>query len=353
MPTKIGWTGETWNPIIGCRATSPGCKNCYAARQAYRIPLLMRGRNPNATSVYDGLAKMTKGRVRWTGQFRYIPERLVETLRWQVGKRIFLGSMTDVCHPLVPHHWRLPIWAVMALTPRHTYQVLTKHPEDMVRFYEWLTKGRQSDCLNRIINEAARIHDTWPGRRPAWLTQAVEDIDTWPLPNVEIGVTAEDQNTYDYRARHLIQVPAAVRFFSLEPLLGPINLRLFDALTDFDCYSLHERIHGVIVGGETGAGARPCEVSWVRHIVGQCDEAELNAYVKQLGRVVIDRNDAGFMGESETDWPDDTRHHDWTPFRAHYQGAPVRIVLHNKAGADPEEWPRDLRRQDVPARRAA
>jgi protein gp37 len=188
----------------------------------------------------------------------------------------------------------------------HTFQILTKRPE---RMREWVQ---------------------------AWVSQGGE-----VLPHVWLGVSVENQETADERIPLLLRTPAAVRFLSVEPLLGPINLRLHGLRPDW-----------IIVGGESGPDARKCRISWVRGVVGQCQKWKVPVFVKQLGTHVIDRNDAGFDGHEPDNWPDGTETDDWDldPCRQ-YQGADARILLSDSKGADPAEWPEDLRLQEFPATR--
>jgi hypothetical protein len=189
----------------------------------------------------------------------------------------------------------------------------------------------------------------------------------WPptFHNIWLGVSVENQATANERIPLLLQTPAAIRFVSAEPLLGPIDLNTIDTTSDTDPgYSalelrdddegdLVETLDWVIVGGESGPKARPCWVPSVRLIVDQCRAAQVPVFVKQLGANVQDRNDAGFMGEEPENWPEvidqeDRVEHNLDGTRDGYQGAPVRIHLRDRKGADPAEWPEDLRCQEFP-----
>jgi protein gp37 len=305
MPTKIPWTDETWNPFVGCSPVSSGCQHCYAARTAAR-----------------GLQDAHKG---LTG-------------RWRAGRRVFVGSMSDIGHEDLPDRVRLKVWATMALTPRHTYQILTKRLYNLRRFMDWLTRGAYDDdlmALGRIIDEAAKIHDAWPAPRPQWLTDAVEAIEFWPLPNVDIGVTTEHAGAYRERMPDLVRIPAARRFVSIEPMIGPINMRLGDCWTEEDHYPLYERIHQVIVGGETGRDARPCAIEWVRGVVTQCHDWVVPCFVKQLGAFPVEN--VKVVGKTEgSDGEKITQ----------LRGERVRLGSSN--GSRMSEWPRDLWVQEPP-----
>lgn len=251
--TKIGWTDVTWQVTRGCSIVSEGCGLCYAMRQAHRFS--GKGR------AYEGLTKMTSRGAVWTGEVRLVPDNLDQPFRWRKPRRVFVDSMSDLFHESIPDEYLDKVFATMALTDKHTYQVLTKRPERMAAYfadeYRW----------PMIEGAAQKIYHDRTGEDPSmWL--AVHD-----LPNVQLGTSCENQETFDERVAHLLHTPAAVRFLSLEPLLGPI-----------DTWSLRgpgNMFQWVIVGGESGPGARPCEVEWIRSIVEQCRAAEVPVFVKQ------------------------------------------------------------------------
>ncbi|MGV3518190.1 DUF5131 family protein [Luteitalea sp.] len=323
--TGISWTDATWNPIRGCTRVSEGCRHCYAETVAHR--------HGGPGRPYEGLT--TNG--RWNGTIKVVDEHLTDPLRWQRPRRVFVNSMSDLFHENVADETIDRIFAVMALSPRHSFQVLTKRP---ARMRAYLSGGldRRVD-----IGETAYNLAKWGPAVCAHLVTANSPM--WPLPNVWLGVSVEDQATADARIPLLLQTPAAVRFISAEPLLGAIDLT--------------RRIGGgpfldwVIVGGESGHGARPCWTPWVRRIVEQCTAAGVACFVKQLGANVRDRNDAGFMGDEPDHWPEHIGfegrvEHDLDGTRDGYQGAPVRIHLHDRKGADMAEWPEDLRVRQFP-----
>jgi len=188
------------------------------------------------------------------------------------------------------------------------------------------------------------------------------------LPNVWLGVSVENQHFADERISLLLQTPAAVRFISAEPLLGPVNLSSIRWETEGSggpafvdvCNGTFCTIGGhglpgpsldwVIVGGESGPGSRPFDTGWARSIVQQCKSAGVAVFVKQLGRNVRDRNDAGFEGDTSRSWPMDTDVEDSPDgYREEYQGAPVRVRLASRKGGDMGEWPKDLRVREFPA----
>lgn len=229
--SKIEWTDVTWNPAVGCEHISPGCDNCYAAGVASR----------QMQPAHEGL---TIGR-KWNGTVRTLPDRLDEPLRWKKPRRVFVGSMTDLFHRDVPDSFIEDVFGVMARCPQHTFQVLTKRPQRMAEFMSWPLRAGFAHWAP-IQDGVPGVHrmtpDEWPG---------------WPLPNVWLGTSIESDK-YAWRANHLRNTPAAVRFLSLEPLLGP--LPSLD-LTGIDW---------VIVGGESGPGARPMHPDWVRDIRDSC-----------------------------------------------------------------------------------
>lgn len=278
--TKIEWATKTWGPILGCDKVSAGCKNCYAIRTAHRL-----GGNPNAKikAAYAGLTKVTPGgALNWTGLVRCLPERLEDPLRWRKPERIFVNSQSDLFHEDVPFDFIDRVFAVMALCPRHTFQILTKRP------------ARMREYLSDLLLEERVIEVAWQmwiqsGKIGGWCVSR----GAWPLPNVWLGVSVEDQETANERVPLLLQVPAAVRFLSCEPLLGPIELwglqcgELFDvegapyynALRGFSFWGDGDnghrgpQIHWLIVGGESGPLARPMHPDWARSLRDQCEQA--------------------------------------------------------------------------------
>lgn len=256
----IEWTDATWNPVVGCSKVSPGCDNCYAITQAGRIVAMAEGRG--ADTPYEG----TVADGDWTGVVRTVPERLDQPLRWRRPRRIFVNSMSDLFHPDVPASFVGDIFDVMRQTPQHTYQILTKRPMRM--------KGLVS-----------AMYAGW------------DEV----LPNVWLGTSVESQR-YAFRINHLIDTPAAVRFLSIEPMLGPVDLSEWfyahgpwnateygtecscgAAIVDDQDRCNGGRLHWVIVGGESGPGARPMNPEWVRDIRDQCEETAVALFVKQMG----------------------------------------------------------------------
>lgn len=309
--SKIEWTDATWNPIRGCSRVSEGCRNCYAEGMAARFSKPGQWGHGLATYVTrpDG-----KREARWTGTMVQAPEAtLTAPLRWKAPRRIFVNSTSDLFHEDVPDAWIDRVFAVMALCPQHTFQVLTKRPERMRAYFAagpWL---RWLELMKPL----------WHGRL------ASEVAENGALPNVWLGTSVEDQASADARIPHLLETPAAIRFISAEPLLGPVDLTRLGIDSDSEMHALtpipwaeevanwgddpetiegwldwyglsevptsgnmHPTLDWVIVGGESGAGARPMHPDWARDLRDQCASADVPFFFKQWGghTVVYDRD---------------------------------------------------------------
>ncbi|THD11280.1 DUF5131 family protein [Metallibacterium scheffleri] len=257
--TGISWTDATWNPLRGCSRVSAGCVHCYAETVAARFS--------GPRQPYEGLVHAkTRG---WNEQLRFVEGALDQPLRWSRPRLIFVNSMSDLFHENVPDEWIDRIFAVMALAPRHTFQVLTKRPERMLSYL-----GERTDNREHAIGEQMRVISR--GRNPG--------LPELPLPNVWLGISVEDQSAADGRIPLLLQCPAAVRWLSCEPLLGPVDLR--QACTLRQCTDPYGVSHcgmvcdldWVVVGGESGAGARPMEPAWPRALRDECAQAGVPYY---------------------------------------------------------------------------
>ena len=273
--TGIEWTDATWNPTTGCDRTSPGCDHCYALAQAGRLKLMGSARYQN-----DGDPRTSGPGFKATTH----PEALDQPLRWRRPRRIFVNSMSDLFHPDIPDDFIARVFAVMALADQHTFQVLTKRPQRM----EHVIGGAPSQ--SRVsIRETVRGYAE--DMRPGGMTEMMP----WPLPNVWLGTSVESQQ-YAFRARHLLNTPAAVRFISAEPLLGPLDLseylrpwRYADPgdLTGPEVRTTpgwpQPRLDWLIVGGESGRSARPMDPQWARDLRDQAQAAGTAYHFKQWG----------------------------------------------------------------------
>lgn len=273
--TGIEWTDATWNPTSGCTHASPGCDHCYAKTMTYRLESM-------GQEKYRGLTVLNpRGDRHFNGVMRTDEDALTIPLSWRNPRRVFVNSMSDLFHKDVPFEFIDKVFAVMALTPQHTYQVLTKRPELMAEYLKDDRARREAVCeiICRVFaHYESRTH---PGR--AW---HVRNGQAWPLPNVWLGTSVENQGWADKRIPHLLRCPAAVRFLSCEPLLGAIEFsdvsKRSDAVSHLGKRAL-SGIDWVIVGGESGAGARPMHPDWARSLRDQCTAAGVAFFFKQWG----------------------------------------------------------------------
>jgi protein gp37 len=332
MPSRIEWTTETWNPTVGCDKISPGCKNCYAIREARRAAY-----NPKLAHIYQDVVTPKGEPLNWTGEVKLIPERLELPLRWRRPRRVFVNSMSDLFHEALPDEAIDRVFAVMALCPQHTFQVLTKRAERMQAYLlSTTTVGRFFALCAQVVDGIGTVKAVHHG----------DGFHGLKVPNVWLGVSCEDQKTADERIPWLLKTPAAVRFLSLEPLLGPVDLdKVFWRERCHNCQECagnYPRDHGidwVIVGGESGPGARPCNVQWIRDVVRQCREASVPCFVKQMGSAAIVeacRQQHFEWGEGNFEYWGDERSGLW------------RVTLRDRKGGDPAEWPKELRVRQMP-----
>ena len=244
--SAIEWTDATWNPVTGCTKVSQGCKNCYAERDWVRL-------SANPKSVYY-LRKFTDVAVH--------ADRLDQPGRWSKPRRIFVNSMSDLFHEDVPEDFIARVWQRMAWNQQHIFQILTKRPGRML---EWLTAcGRDA---------------VFAGEREEY--EESISLHGWPLRNVWLGVSVEDQATADERIRLLLQTPAAVRWISAEPLLEYIIVTPYFR-SPFESQSTWA-LDWVVAGGESGPAARPSRPLWFRALRKQCAEFRVPFFFKQWG----------------------------------------------------------------------
>lgn len=251
MSTKIEWTDETWNPITGCTKVSPGCDHCYAKTMHERW---------NGPGSFDTVTLH--------------PGRLEKPLRWRTPRRVFVNSMSDLFHQDVPDEYIARVFAVMAWSYRHTFQILTKRHARMRSLLS------SPDFRRLCDREWCDVQD-WTRARlvdPEYV-DTCPTVDNWPLPNVWLGVSVETQQWADIRIPALLDTPAAVRFLSCEPLLGPVDIWGRSYLGA----EQPARIDWVIVGGESGPGARPMHPDWARSLRDQCVAAGVPFLFKQWG----------------------------------------------------------------------
>ncbi len=278
--SAIEWTERTWNPTTGCDRISPGCDHCSALTLAKRLKDM-------------GQAKyQTDGDPRTSGPGFGVaihPGALREPLTWRRPSICFVDSMADVLHARVSTSFVAQVWAVMALTPQHTYQVLTKRPE---RYRKVLEEpcGCGGGHLPGI-HFRSRVQDHTRRLAPG---REVDLMAYWPLENVWLGTSIESDR-YTWRADALRAAPASTRFLSLEPLLGPLPSLDLDG------------IDWVIVGGESGPGARAMDLAWVRNLIQRCEASGVAVFVKQLGAVWARANRADPKGGHWEHWPEDLR----------------------------------------------
>ncbi|MFN3456890.1 MAG: phage Gp37/Gp68 family protein [Novosphingobium sp.] len=326
--TKIEWADATVNAINGCSVTSPGCTNCYAMKLA--------GTRMKSHPTREGLTIETKAGPVWNGEVRLHEPALLQPLSWTKPRRIFWNAHGDTFHDAVPDEWIDRVFAVAALTPQHTHMILTKRSKRM-REYMRPFSQRRADGLGIAV-------------RLLGYDEPLESLPKWPLENVWLGVSVEDQTRADERIPDLLATPAAVRFLSCEPLLGPVDIRRWlhimwrcsycrqffngrhkqhcpgcgkegglcgshpfngrnrPARTGFPFQS-GSGIDWVIAGGESGPGARPMHPDWARSLRDQCAAAGVPFHFKQWG-----------------EWAPDTGHETFDTAKGRAQRTPAFLI---------------------------
>lgn len=377
--SSIEWTDATWNPVRGCSRVSEGCRNCYAERQAARFSGQgLDGSTPPAEHFTDGGAKYlaanpfwgfaerTKAGPRWTGKVELVPHMLDWPLRKRKPLRIFVNSMSDLFHEKLSDVEIAAVFGVMAAAPQHTFQVLTKRPERMKDWFTWLESKRGPLTVQLVAQGGVWPDSTAYSAESVWCTYCAQEKHgvklqespwaAWPLPNVWLGTSVEDQATADERIPHLLATPAAKRFVSYEPALGPVDFGQYGWLSGCDACCNGDRCPGppectrfnrrscpvckgsargnnldwIIVGGESGPGARPFDVTWARSTIQQCKAAGVAVFVKQLGARPFNSGgpiDAGFLSIA---------------------AAATALRINDRKGGDWSEWPEDLRVREFP-----
>jgi protein gp37 len=247
--TAIEWTDATWNPVTGCTRVSTGCDNCYASTMANRL----------CRKIYLDRLPVVESEEARRDPFavRLWPERLDQPLNWRKSRKIFPASMSDLFHADIPDDYVRDAFEVMVVAGWHIYQILTKRPARALRFYR----------RNRDLFDGGELP-----------------------PHIWIGTTVENQAATS-RIRHLVSIPAQVRFISCEPLLGPLDLDL-------------DGIHWVIAGGESGSNYRPIQLDWVRLVRDQCISTDTPFFFKQIGGRTPKSGGCELDGREWKQWPE-------------------------------------------------
>ncbi|MGY1548318.1 DUF5131 family protein [Streptomyces sp. MN6] len=316
--TSIEWTqgpdgtpGKTWNPVVGCTRVSPGCDNCYAISTA-RI----RSGNPNpkTSEAYAGTTRrpFVGDGIDWSGKLNLLDDRLDKPYRWKKPRRVFVNSTSDLFHDQVPDLYLTRIFEVMEANPQHTFMILTKRHARMRSFLKRRHQQRL-DYAAKWNNHPDEGKRNCPAARDA-RARAV------PPANIWVGVSVENQEWANTRIPVLLDTPAAVRFLSCEPLLGPVDLKQAVRVMGSErghgltasfvhaggcCERKFHGIDWVIVGGESGPRARPMHVDWARSLRDQCAGAGIPFFFKQHGEYLCARveDDDRFSGGRAYDDP--------------------------------------------------
>lgn len=328
--TGIQWTDRATNPlrykdvdgndVWACVKHSTGCAHCYSETLALRY---LKGKEFTAANMRELTPYVREKELK----------EILSQKKTLPGSKVFVGDMTDLFGDWVPDEFIDRIFAAFALRPDVTFQVLTKRAGRMAEYCTRMTRTRLDDACGQFV-DGCRFHG---------------DLPAWPLPNVWIGTSVENQAAANERIPHLLKVPAAVRFLSCEPLLGEVILHKYLAQCECghghgftgcpntggvaktchlcDCRKLRPKLGWNIIGGESGHGARPMNIEWARSLVKQCEAAEVACFVKQLGKTSFielrDANNPYYRGVMETNHRD-------------------------KKGGDMDEWPSDLRVREFP-----
>lgn len=306
--TKIEWCDHSWSPWRGCTKVSPGCANCYAENLSHR--------NPGVFGQW-GKGKPRVLAKNWGDPARWNKDPFIADYEWAPGlpqslkpthRRSVFPSLCDWLDPEVPIEWLLQFLRLIHDTPNLTWLLLTKRPE------LW---------TERIISAASSITDV-SGQDELVCEWLINWIYGNAPANVWVGTSVEDQKRADERIPKQIKIPAKWRFLSVEPLITSIDLH-YSFFNGADSFGSMPGIDWVIVGGESGSGARPCNVEWIRDVVRQCAAAGVPCFVKQLGSNVVQS------------WNDPS-----------ISPSTFSVKLKHPKGGDPAEWPEDLRVRQFP-----
>lgn len=326
--SMIGWTGKCWNIIGGCTNESTGCLNCWSRK--------LVGTRFRENPRYDGLTVVRgDGKPHWTGKISLFEDRLEEPMHWRKPQLVFVASQADLFHPGVPEEFIDRAFAIMALCPHHTFQILTKRPQRMREYLsdEHEVQERIATALGKMLdgqwiwNEGKRFRnriERMIGLFYGYETESDEDTGeeydvqsaetVWPLRNVWLGTSTENQETFDKRAPELLDIAWPVHWLSIEPQVGSIVIP--------DNY-LRE-LEWIVLGGESGTGARPMHPDWARSVRDQCEATGIPFFFKQTGE---------WLG-----WQ-----HQWGPFWKSIRGDEVDShAWPDITGEEPEGWIADL-----------
>jgi protein gp37 len=350
--TSIEWTqnpdgtpGKTWNPTRGCSRVSEGCRNCYAEVIAARFS--------DPGSPFHLFADRKKSGSKWTGKVELIESMLADPLHWRKPQRIFVNSMSDLFHEELSDEAIGCVFCVMALCPQHTFQILTKRPERMAK---WFSAERPKILDDLFLSDKVPF-----GYNHGHIAFCQRDgLCNWPLENIWLGTSVEDQKTADERIPHLLKTPAAIRFVSYEPALGPVDFAGIavsdgtkrNVLTgefygvEFTSTDGRQagtmtvktgiRLDQVIIGGESGPRARPFDIDWARNTIKQCRAAGVAPFVKQLGAKPIN-TDYTHLGHQMRIGDGNSEYNKY-----------IRVALKDRKGGNMEEWAADLRVREWP-----
>lgn len=357
-----GSKGKTWNPMVGCSRQSSGCDNCYAITFAAR----------QLSPQYVGLTKIRPaGSSRpgpdWTGEVRLVPQRMGEPLKWRKPQRVFVNSMSDLFHPQVPFEYIASVYGIMACCPQHTFIIATKQLARAVEFFAWLRQRAgtlEGGYYTALLVEAGKHIDPDRWERlmeDTGFEQDLAECETWPLPNVHLLASIEDQATAEKRIPDLLKCDAWVHGVSYEPALGPVDLTKLDIGTlceqcgktitldamsgpSYHCgcgselAAMTGTLKWVVPGGESGSKARDFNVLWMHEQIKVCADHEVAIFCKQIGaRPYSGSLKAGMLTHSRGRWFD------------HLQdGRTVTYSITDPKGGKIHEWPPELQVRQYP-----
>lgn len=277
----IGWCTDTWNPVVGCSHASPGCAHCYAETMAIRLA------GTGIEKYQKATGPLYSGKNGWNHRCYLSESELEKPFHWKQPRRIFVSSMGDLFHENVPFEWIDRVMEVIRICGQHFFMILTKRPERMKGYFQ---SFQAKKILDFDFGNDSMVYVRNDGNEDAYV---LGNVRGWPLPNLDLGVTAENQEMADKRIPILLDVPAAIRFVSIEPMLGPVDISKYldshwqDVLREFNGCGLareliNERLDWVICGGETGHGSRtfPGIAEVIVNIKDQCQKAGVPFFYK-------------------------------------------------------------------------